>query len=112
MNAQCIMVCSGKGGTGKVPSRYCWGPAWHGWAARPCWWSWTPVCAAWTLSQASMAAPFTTLRMFCAADARGAKAVVPSPLYPGLSVISAPYEGGAVEAAPLGRLLTAMRSLF
>ena len=30
----------------------------------------------------------------------GAKAVVPSPLYPGLSVISAPYEGGAVEAAP------------
>ncbi|MCO7109433.1 hypothetical protein NIA69_10085 [Gemmiger formicilis] len=24
MNAQCIMVCSGKGGK-KVPSRYCWG---------------------------------------------------------------------------------------
>jgi len=42
----------------------------------------------------------------------GAKAVVPSPLYPGLSVISAPYEGGAVEAAPLGRLLTAMRPYF
>ena len=90
MNAQCIMVCSGKGGTGK---KYrlgtAGGPVWHGWAARPCWWSWTPVCAAWTLSQASMAAPFTTLRMFCAADARG-QAVVPSPLYPGLSVISAP----------------------
>ena len=42
----------------------------------------------------------------------GAKAVVPSPLYPGLSVISAPYEGGAVEVAPLGRLLTAMRPYF
>lgn len=111
MNAQCIMVCSGKGGTGKSTVSVLLGPAWHAWAARPCWWSWTPVCAAWTLSQASMAAPFTTLRMFCAADA-GAKAVVPSPLYPGLSVISAPYEGGAVEAAPLGRLLTAMRPYF
>ena len=42
----------------------------------------------------------------------GAKAIVPSPLYPGLSVISAPYEGGTVEAAPLGRLLTAMRPYF
>ena len=42
----------------------------------------------------------------------GAKAVVPSPLYPGLSVISAPYEGGAVAAAPLGRLLVAMRPYF
>lgn len=42
----------------------------------------------------------------------GNKAIVPSPLYPGLSVISAPYEGGAVEAAPLGRLLTAMRPYF
>ena len=31
----------------------------------------------------------------------GAKAIVPSPLYPGLSVISAPYEGGAVSAVPL-----------
>ena len=38
--------------------------------------------------------------------------VVPSPLYPGLSGISAPYEGGAVEAVPLGRLLTAMRPYF
>lgn len=37
---------------------------------------------------------------------------MPSPLYPGLFVISAPYEGGAVEAAPLGRLLTAMRPYF
>lgn len=42
----------------------------------------------------------------------GRKAIVPSPLYPGLSVISAPYEGGAVEAAPLGRLVAAMRPYF
>lgn len=42
----------------------------------------------------------------------GSKAVVESPLYPGLSVISAPYEGGAVAAAPLDRLLLTMRSYF
>ena len=98
MNAQCIMVCSGKGGTGKVPVSVLLGPALHGWAARPCWWSWTPVCAAWTLSQASAAARFTTLRMFCAADARGPRPLCPARCTPGLSVISAPYEGGAVEA--------------
>ena len=41
-----------------------------------------------------------------------AKAIVPSPLYAGLSVISAPYEGGEVAAAPLGRLLQAVRPYF
>ena len=39
----------------------------------------------------------------------GSKAIVPSPLYPGLSVISAPYEGGEVRAAPLAGLILAMR---
>ena len=38
----------------------------------------------------------------------GDKAVVQSPLYPGLSVISAPYEGGSVRTAPLSRLSAAM----
>lgn len=42
----------------------------------------------------------------------GNKAVVQSPLYPGLHVISAPYEGGAVEVAPLRRLNVAMRPYF
>ena len=41
-----------------------------------------------------------------------AKAIVPSPLYAGLSVISAPYEGGEVAAVPLGRLLQAVRPYF
>ena len=42
----------------------------------------------------------------------GSKAIVPSPLYPGLSVISAPYEGGEVRAAPLAGLILAMREYF
>lgn len=42
----------------------------------------------------------------------GNKAVVESPLYPGLSVISAPYEGGAVKAEPLAKLVKLMRPYF
>lgn len=42
----------------------------------------------------------------------GEKAVVESPLYPGLSVISAPYEGGDVTKEALSALCTAMSSYF
>ena len=42
----------------------------------------------------------------------GDKAVVESPVYPGLSVISAPYEGGQVPAKALSRLIQAMRPGF
>ena len=42
----------------------------------------------------------------------GEKAVVESPLYPGLSVISAPYEGGAVTVEGLRALCRAMGSFF
>ncbi len=42
----------------------------------------------------------------------GEKAVVESPLYPGLSVISAPYEGGAVTKEALQKLCLAMEPFF
>lgn len=42
----------------------------------------------------------------------GAKAVVESPLYRGLSVISAPYEGGDVRPGPLHALCSVMRPCF
>ena len=43
----------------------------------------------------------------------GTKAVVASPLYPGLSVISAPYEwGGTVQPAALQKLLEKMAPFF
>ena len=43
---------------------------------------------------------------------QGEKAIVQSPIYPGLSVISAPYEGGEVRPAPLAALILAMRGYF
>ena len=42
----------------------------------------------------------------------GGKAVVESPLYPGLSVISAPYEGGEVQVGALRQLVTALQPFF
>ena len=42
----------------------------------------------------------------------GSKAVVESPIYPGLSVISAPYEGGAVRAEALAVLTDRMTDFF
>lgn len=42
----------------------------------------------------------------------GNKAVVESPLYPGLSVISAPYEGGDVQEAALRQLVEAVQPYF
>ncbi|MCI2047442.1 MAG: AAA family ATPase [Faecalibacterium sp.] len=42
----------------------------------------------------------------------GEKAVVESPLYPGLSVISAPYEGGEVQTQALQALCAKMREYF
>ena len=42
----------------------------------------------------------------------GEKAVVESPLYPGLSVISAPYEGGEVIEEALQKLCSAMEPYF
>ena len=99
MNAQCIMVCSGKGGTGKSTVSVLLVELDSG------------------LRSVDIIAGVYGRTVYDIEDVlcgrcEGAKAVVPSPLYPGLSVISAPYEGGAVEAAPLGRLLTAMRPYF
>ena len=42
----------------------------------------------------------------------GGKAVVESPIYPGLSVISAPYEGGAVRGDALEVLTKRMTDYF
>ena len=112
MNAQCIMVCSGKGCTGKSTVSVLLG-----------------ACLARLGRKVLLIERDSGLRsvdiiagvygrtvydiedVLCG-RCEGAKAVVPSPLYPGLSVISAPYEGGAVDAAPLGRLLVAMRPYF
>ena len=90
MNAQCIMVCSGKGGTGKSTVSVLLG-----------------ACLARLGRKTLLEELDSGLR-----SVDIIAGVYGRTVYDGLSVISAPYEGGAVEAAPLGRLLTAMRPYF
>ena len=104
MNAQCIMVCSGKGGTGKSTVSVLLGACLARLGRKT-------LLVELDSGLRSVDTVYDIEDVLCG-RCEGAKAVVPSPLYPGLSVISAPYEGGAVEAAPLGRLLTAMRPYF
>ena len=94
MNAQTIMICSGKGGTGKSTVSVLLGAQLGAWSRR-----------------VLLIELDSGLRSLCG-RCDGSKAIVPSPLYPGLSVISAPYEGGEVRAAPLAGLILAMREYF
>ena len=103
---------SGKGAPAKAPFRCCWVQVWPGWAARSCWWSWIPVCAASTFIAGVYGRTVYDIEDVLCGRCEPAKAIVPSPLYAGLSVISAPYEGGEVAAVPLGRLLQAVRPYF
>ena len=97
MNAQCIMVCSGKGGTGKSTVSVLLG-----------------ACLARLGRKVLLIELDSGLRSVDIIAGVYGRTVydIEDVLYPGLSVISAPYEGGAVEAAPLGRLLVAMRPYF
>lgn len=112
MNAQTIMICSGKGGTGKSTVSVLLGAQLGAWSRRV-----LLIELDSGLRSVDMIAGVYGKTVYDIEDVLcgrcdGSKAIVPSPLYPGLSVISAPYEGGAVEAAPLGRLLVAMRPYF
>ena len=112
MNAQTIMICSGKGGTGKSTVSVLLGAQLGAWGRRV-----LLIELDSGLRSVDMIAGVYGKTVYDIEDVLcgrcdGSKAIVPSPLYPGLSVISAPYEGGAVEAAPLGRLLVAMRPYF
>ena len=112
MNAQTIMICSGKGGTGKSTVSVLLGAQLGAWSRRV-----LLIELDSGLRSVDMIAGVYGKTVYDIEDVLcgrcdGSKAIVPSPLYPGLSVISAPYEGGEVEAAPLGRLLVAMRPYF
>ena len=112
MNAQTIMICSGKGGTGKSTVSVLLGAQLGAWSRRV-----LLIELDSGLRSVDMIAGVYGKTVYDIEDVLcgrcdGSKAIVPSPLYPGLSVISAPYEGGAVAAAPLGRLLVAMRPYF
>ena len=104
MSAQCVMICSGKGGTGKSTVSVLLGAGLARLGRK--------------VLLVELDSGLRSVDIIAGVYGRtvyrceGAKAVVPSPLYPGLSVISAPYEGGEGAAVPLGRLLQAVRPYF
>ena len=112
MNAQCIMVCSGKGGTGKSTVSVLLGACLARLGRKTLLVELDSGLRSVDIIAGVYGRTVYDIEDVLCGRCEGAKAVVPSPLYPGLAVISAPYEGGAVEAAPLGRLLTAMRPYF
>ena len=112
MNAQCIMVCSGKGGTGKSTVSVLLGACLARLGRKTLLVELDSGLRSVDIIAGVYGRTVYDIEDVLCGRCEGAKAVVPSPLYHGLSVISAPYEGGAVEAAPLGRLLTAMRPYF
>ena len=112
MNAQCIMVCSGKGGTGKSTVSVLLGACLARLGRKVLLIELDSGLRSVDIIAGVYGRTVYDIEDVLCGRCEGAKAVVPSPLYPGLSVISAPYEGGAVDAAPLGRLLVAMRPYF
>lgn len=112
MNAQCCMICSGKGGTGKSTVSVLLGASLAQLGRKVLLIELDSGLRSVDIIAGVYGRTVYDIEDVLCGRCEGAKAVVPSPLYPGLSVISAPYEGGAVEAAPLGRLLTAMRPYF
>lgn len=112
MNAQTIMVASGKGGTGKSTVSVLLGArlAAHGRKT-------LLIELDSGLRSVDIIAGVCGKTVYDIEDVlcgrcEGAKAVVESPLYKGLSVISAPYEGGVVRPEALKKLVSAMTPYF
>ena len=99
MNAQCIMVCSGKGGTGKSTVSVLLGACLARLGRKVLLVELDSGLRSVDIIAGVYGRTVYDIEDVLCGRCEGAKAVVPSPLYPGLSVISAPYEGGAVEAA-------------
>lgn len=112
MNAQCIMICSGKGGTGKSTVSVLLGAGLARLGRKVLLVELDSGLRSVDIIAGVYGRTVYDIEDVLCGRCEGSKAIVPSPLYPGLSVISAPYEGGAVDAAPLGRLLMAMRPYF
>ena len=112
MNAQCIMLCSGKGGTGKSTVSVLLGAALARLGRKVLLVELDSGLRSVDIIAGVYGRTVYDIEDVLCGRCEAGKAIVPSPLYPGLSVISAPYEGGDVEAAPLGRLLMAVRPYF
>lgn len=112
MNAQTIMICSGKGGTGKSTTSVLLGAELARQGRRVLLIELDSGLRSVDLIAGVYGKTVYDIEDVLCGRCQGDKAIVPSPIYPGLSVISAPYEGGEVRPAPLAALVLAMRSYF
>lgn len=112
VNAQTVMICSGKGGTGKSTVSVLLGASLARLGKKSLLIELDSGLRSVDIIAGVYGRTVYDIEDVLCGRCEGGKAIIQSPLYPGLSVISAPYEGGAVEAAPLARLIAAMRPYF
>ena len=112
MNAQTIMICSGKGGTGKSTISVLLGAELGRRGKRVLLIELDSGLRSVDVIAGVYGKTVYDIEDVLCGRCDGDKAIVQSLLYPGLSVISAPYEGGEVRSAPLAALVLAMRSYF
>ena len=112
VNAQTIMICSGKGGTGKSTISVLLGAELGRRGKRVLLIELDSGLRSVDVIAGVYGKTVYDIEDVLCGRCDGDKAIVQSPLYPGLSVISAPYEGGEVRSAPLAALVLAMRSYF
>ena len=112
MSAQCVMICSGKGGTGKSTVSVLLGAGLSRLGRKVLLVELDSGLRSVDIIAGVYGRTVYDIEDVLCGRCEPAKAIVPSPLYAGLSIISAPYEGGEVAAVPLGRLLQAVRPYF
>lgn len=112
MKAQTIMLCSGKGGTGKSTISVLVGAHLAARQKRVLLIELDSGLRSVDIIAGVYGKTVYDIEDVLCGRCEGEKAVVQSPLYPGLSVISAPYEGGEVRPVPLSRLVTLMSPYF
>jgi len=112
VNAQIIMVCSGKGGTGKSTVSVLLGRSLARLGHRVLLVELDSGLRSVDIIAGVYGRTVYDIEDVLCGRCEAAKAIVPSPLYQGLSVISAPYEGGDVSPAPLKRLAAAVKPYF
>ena len=112
MNAQVIMVASGKGGTGKSTVSVLLGGCLAKRGSKVLLVELDSGLRSVDIISGVYGKTVYDIEDVLSGRCEGSKAVVESPIYPGLSVISAPYEGGAVKPGPLQQLVTALQPYF
>lgn len=112
MNGQILMICSGKGGTGKSTVAVLLGAQLAAQGKQVLLIELDSGLRSVDIIAGVYGRTVYDIEDVLCGRCAGSKAIVQSPLYPGLSVISAPYEGGEVRAAPLAALTDAMRPYF